>query len=156
MLKTLTLAGIAALVAVPVLAEITIQDAYARASGPSAKSGAAFMTIVNDGDSADRLLGASAEIADVAELHTHIEDANGVMKMREIEGGIAVPANGSHVLMRGGDHVMLMGLTAPMNDGDTVPITLTFETAGEIRVDVPVDLDRKPMAHGAMGGEHSN
>ncbi len=144
-LKTTFAAALgAALLAMPALADgIMVQDAYARASGKSAKSGAAFMILMNKGDSDDRLVSAETDAAARAELHTHIEDANGVMRMREVEGGFAIPAGGAHKLERGGDHVMLMGLAAPLEHGDTVTLTLTFEQAGTVTVDVPVDLERK-------------
>ncbi len=127
--------------------DIKINEAYARSSGAKAKSGAIFMEIMNTGDKADQLIGASTPAAKKAELHTHIEDANGIMKMREVEGGFAIPAGGMHMLARGGDHVMLMGLTGAMLQGGTVELTLQFEQAGEVTVMVPVDLERKPMKH---------
>jgi copper(I)-binding protein len=84
------------------------------------------------------------------------------MKMMEVEEGFAVPAGGSHALARGGDHVMLMGLTRDLADGDTFPLTLVFEKSGEVVIEVPVDNARKPeaaMQHGegqGMGaGGHS-
>ena len=82
-----------------------------------------------------------------AELHTHIEDANGVMRMVEVEDGIPVPAGGSAMLERGGDHVMLMGLTGPLEHGDTVTLMLRFESGEELTVAVPVDLNRTPRNH---------
>jgi len=125
-------------------AEITIHDAYARASGASAKSGAIFMTIENTGEADDRLIAAKTDFAMKAELHTHIEDTNGVMMMREVEGGFAIQSQGRHSLKRGGDHVMLMGITKPLTQGESLTLTLTFEKAGEVVVDVPVDNLRKP------------
>ena len=147
--KSLTGAALAAcLLAVPALAgDITVSDAYARASSPVAKSGAAFMTLRNAGDTDDRLVGVSSEAAAKVELHTHKDDGNGVMQMLHVEEGFVVPAGGMHMLERGGDHVMLMGLTGPMSQGDTVTLTLTFENAGDMVVDVPVDLERQPAAH---------
>ncbi|MCP5088278.1 MAG: copper chaperone PCu(A)C [Rhodobacteraceae bacterium] len=128
-------------------AVIAIEDAYLR-SGGSGKTGASFMTIVNHGDTDDRLIDVSTEVAKKAELHTHIEDANGMMMMRPVEDGFEIPAGGEHHLMRGGDHVMLMGLTVPLEQGDLVTFVLTFEKAGEVTVVVPVDQNRKPgVAH---------
>ena len=139
-----------ALVAGPLLAQsIVVEDAYARASTPSSPSGAAFMVLTNAGEEDDRLLAVRAEAAARVELHTHAEDANGVMRMREIEDGLPLPAGESHALARGGDHVMLMGLTAPLEQGATLPITLTFERAGDVEVEVIVDHERKAThAHG--------
>lgn len=117
---------------------IVIEDAYARVSRPGAPTGAIFMVIQNTGTEADRLIGAASDIAKKVELHTHIEEDD-VMKMRPIEGGIEVAAEGSHALERGGDHVMLMGLTEALEDGMEVEVTLTFEGAGDVTTVVPVD-----------------
>ncbi|MDA1287799.1 MAG: copper chaperone PCu(A)C [Proteobacteria bacterium] len=131
--------------AIPALSgEITIHDAYARASGAAAQSGAIFMVIENTGETDDRLIGAKTESAMKAELHTHIEDANGVMMMREIDGGIQIPAHDQHSLKRGGDHVMLMGITKPLIQGETLTMTLTFSKAGDMVVEVPIDNAHKP------------
>lgn len=148
-LKTTLLAGVAALsFALPAFADITIEDAYARSSGITAKSGAAFFVIHNSGDADDRLIGVRSDIAKVTELHTHKAMGDGIMKMMRVEEGFPVPAQGTHALARGGDHVMLMGLRKPMGQGDTITVTLTFEQAGDITVEIPVDLARQdaPMA----------
>ncbi|WP_417266891.1 copper chaperone PCu(A)C [Celeribacter baekdonensis] len=142
--KTTLLAGAAALsLALPAMADITIEDAYARSSGMMAKSGAAFFVIHNTGDTDDRLIAATSDIAKLTELHTHKAMGDGVMKMMRVDEGFAVPAQGTHALARGGDHVMLMGLLKPMGQGDVVTVTLTFEQAGDITVEIPVDLERQ-------------
>ena len=149
-------AALAVTLAVPMTAfandGVAIVDPYARVSGASASSGAAFMVIENHTDTDDRLIGAASDVAQRVELHTHIQDANGVMQMRQVEDGFAIPAHGEHPLARGGDHVMFLGLTRSLSDGDMVTLTLTFEKAGEVVVTLPVDLNRKPMM-GAMGGQ---
>jgi len=147
---TLLAATAAAALALPAAAEIAVTDAYARVSTMMAKSGAAFMVIENTGAEDDRLVAATSDVAVRVELHTHKADANGNMQMLEVKEGFAIPAGGSHALARGGDHVMFMGLNRSLAHGDVVTVTLTFEKAGEITLDVPVDLERKPM-HGAMG-----
>ncbi len=146
-------AALAAALALPgaALADITVEDPYARASTPTAKSGAAFMQIVNAAATPDRLIAARSDIAERVEIHTHLEDANGVMRMVEVEDGIEIPASGKAMLMRGGDHVMFMGLTEPLEQDKIVDVTLVFEQAGEITIEIPVDLNRQPM-HGAHGG----
>lgn len=154
-MKRLLIAALATtLVATHASAEMTVQDAYVRTSTPSSTSGAAFMVLINEGDKDDRLIAAATDVAGRVELHRHSEDANGVMRMGEIAGGIAVPAGGRHALARGGDHVMLMGLDAPLAQGDEITMVLTFEEAGEITVPVLVDSERAPdhgaMDHGAM------
>lgn len=124
--------------------EITIEDAYARSAGARAMAGAAFFEIHNAGDEDDRLIAAASDVSKRVELHTHIENDAGVMQMVEVEEGFAVPAGGMHALARGGDHVMFMGLNGGWENGDLLTVTLTFEKAGDITVEIPVDLDRKP------------
>lgn len=151
-LRTLLAAAAATLcLTLPAAAQdgVHIKDAYARAS---AASGAVFLTIENHQTDEDRLISAASDVAKRVELHTHKEDTNGVMQMMEVPEGFVVPGNGEHALARGGDHVMLMGLNRVLNTGDVVTLTLTFEKAGAVTVEVPVDNERTggPMG-GAMG-----
>lgn len=149
--------ALATFIATPVLAEdaITITDAYARTSGAAAKTGAAFMVIENHQTVDDRLLSVASDVAAKAELHTHKEGTDGVMQMLAVPEGFPVAAGGSHELARGGDHIMFLGLTRKLAQGDTVTVTLTFEKAGEVTVEVPVDLERGEagMDHGKMQHE---
>ena len=152
-LKSLLAAAALSVSALPALAEdakLMIMDPYARASTPSSTSGAIFLEVMNHGE-ADRLIGASTTAAGATQLHTHQEDANGVIKMIHVDEGFEIPAGGTLELKRGGKHVMLMGLTGPLEQGDTVPLTLIFEQAGEVSVEVPVDLKRKPDSHAGHG-----
>lgn len=152
MKRMFTLLAAAAVLAVPALADtIVVEQPYARSSGPSAVSGAAFMVLVNIGTEDERVIAARSDVAERVELHTHLEDANGVMRMVEVEDGFVVPAGASHALQRGGDHVMLMGLRRPLEQGDTFPLTLVFESGTEVTLDVPVDLERMPMPMGHGG-----
>ncbi|MEP4247633.1 copper chaperone PCu(A)C [Tateyamaria sp.] len=137
----------AAFLAVPAFADgVMVMDSYARAASPNAKSGAAFMTLHNTGNANDRLIGARTDAAKRVELHTHTETGDGILKMHEIEGGIALPAGGIHQMVRGKDHVMLMGLTGALTQGDEIEVTLVFEKAGEVTVTIPVDNERTPKA----------
>ena len=146
------------LIALPALAHdhetagIEVHDAYAISSGAQAISGAAFMVIHNHGGPDDRLIGVASPAAERVELHTHEEDADGVMRMMHVEEGFDLPADGEIVMERGGHHVMFLGLTAPFEDGSLVPVTLIFETAGEVTIEVPVDPDR--MTGHAHGHHH--
>lgn len=151
MFKTLLTASALTLAASVAFADgIRVEDPYARSSAMSATSGAAFMILHNDTDMDDTLVEARADgVAERIELHTHIADENGVMRMREVEGGIPVEAHGMTALARGGLHVMFLGLTDPFEQGEEIDLTLVFEHAGEVPVTVPVDLERKPD-HGAM------
>ncbi|AAV94280.1 copper chaperone PCu(A)C [Ruegeria pomeroyi] len=129
---------------------IVIDDAYARSSGANAKAGAAFMMIQNTGAEDDRLIDARSEVAARVELHTHKINEQGVAKMMHVPEGFVIPAGGMHPLARGGDHVMFMGIKVPFAQGATVPVTLVFEKAGEIEVEIPVDLERQDGGHGHM------
>ena len=145
------LTAAAVVFALPAYAQtITISDAYARVATPTSPSGAAFLIIENKGAEADHLVGVASEIAEMTQMHTHIADAAGVMQMVEVPGGWDIPAGGTHTLQRGADHIMFMGLKQPLNDGDIVTVTLTFAKAGEVVVQIPVDLQRGAPA-GAMG-----
>lgn len=147
---SLTLAG----AAFADMSKIMVEDAYARASNKMA--GAAFMAVANHTGEDDRLIAVSSDIAKRTELHTHKDMGDGVMKMMHVEEGFAIPAGETHMLQRGGDHVMFMGLTQELKQGDTVTLTLTFEKAGDVVVEVPVDLERK-ASHGSMDHtKHSN
>lgn len=149
---------VAASFAMPALAEsqITITDSYARAAGAAAMAGAAFFVIENTGDEDDRLIGAASDAAARVELHTHVEGEGGVMRMMQVEDGFPVAAGSTHALQRGGDHVMFMGLTGPWEQGDIIHLTLTFEKAGDIELDVPVDLTREPGMGAMTQGGMSN
>lgn len=149
MKKTFVFASAVALfAAMPAMADIVVKDAYARAANTMA--GAAFMVIENTGPEDDQLIDARSDVAKRVELHTHKDMGDGIMKMMHVEEGFAIPAGGEHALMRGGDHVMFMGLNGAMEQGDMVTVTLVFEKAGEIAVEIPVDLERK-QGHGMAG-----
>lgn len=137
-------------------APIEVGDARLFISRPNAPSAAAFMVLLNVGETADRLIGVSSDLAKRLELHTHIAGDDGVMRMREIEGGISIPAGGKHRLERGGDHVMMMGLTRAVSDGDVVEMTLVFETAGQIKVTFRVGLAGQAGNSGTEGQSDSS
>ena len=124
-----------------------ISDAYARSSGPLAKAGAAYMRIMNHSDVSDRLMGVQSDIAKKTELHTHLKDDNDVMKMVRIDEGIKIGSMKEHSLVRGGEHIMFMGLKEPFETGKIIPITLLFEKAGEVGIEIVVDQDRKEKKH---------
>jgi len=124
------------------LGDLTIEQPWARASAGPARNGAAFLVIHNSG-AADRLVAASGDVAGRVELHTHLMEGD-VMKMRQIEA-VEVPAKGMATLQPGGYHVMMIGLVEPLNEGEKFPLTLTFEKAGEVTIDVTIE------AVGSMG-----
>ena len=132
---------------------ITVEQPYARATPGGAVTGAVYMTLTNKAQTADRLTSASSNVAAKLQIH-EMAVTNGVMQMRELKDGLPVPAGGSVVLKPGGYHVMLIGLKKPLMAGETFPLTLTFEKAGNISVTVPVQaMDAtKDNKGGGMGG----
>jgi copper(I)-binding protein len=127
----------------PTRAEPKIDRAWARATPGSARTGAAYFRVESPID--DRLIGLTSPVARKTELHTHIE-TNGVMRMQEVEGGLALPRDQVVELKPGTSlHVMLIDLNQKLKPGDSFPLTLTFEKAG--RHDVTVKVE--PL--GAMG-----
>lgn len=153
--KTPLLAGAFALLPAIASAHMVIEDAYARVSSDAAISGAAFMSIFNHSDLDDRVVSASSEISERVELHTHEQDESGVMRMIELEDGIPIEAGETVLLERGGLHVMFLGLREPLNHGDEVEVTLTFEHAEPVTLTIPVDLERTPE-HGGHDHGHGH
>ena len=138
----LSMAALLAL-AVPALAEtarhgdLLIEDARVRAVHGPAPATAAFATIVNTGEAGDRLVSVAAGIAGRAEIHT-MDVRDGVMRMRPLPGGLAIPAGGTVTLEPGGLHLMLMRLNARPAIGDEVVLRLEFERAGTVEILAPV------------------
>lgn len=146
-LKTILTAA-AILFGAPALAHdgVHIEGAYARSTGGIGGSGAIFLTVRNHQIEDDHLLGVASDVAEMVQLHTHIAGPDGVMQMRETPEGTVIPANDVYEMMRGGDHIMLMGLRRKLRDGDMITLTLTFENVGDVTVEVPVDNARKEAA----------
>jgi hypothetical protein len=132
--------------------DIGVHDPYALSTVPGAPTGAAYMLIHNHGSEPDRLIGARSPAAETIEVHTSEEDENGVVRMRPAEGGLELKAGSVLLLNRGGSHLMMTGLTGPLEDGEVIPMTLVFENAGEITIDVPVDRSR--LTETAPGHDH--
>lgn len=134
---------------------LVFKHPFARASAGPAKAGAAFMGIHNNGDSADRLVdvSVSADVAKRAAIHTHIME-NDIAKMRKVDGGVEIPAHGMAVLQPGGLHIMLMKLKAPLEEGESFMLTLEFEHAGEVMIEIPIlGVGAQPETDGM---DHSN
>ncbi|MBT5569601.1 MAG: copper chaperone PCu(A)C [Alphaproteobacteria bacterium] len=126
----------------------TISHPWSRATAPSQKVGAVFMEIKNITGKEDRLIGASSPDAESTEIHGHIREGD-IMRMRRVDGGIAVPANGSVKLVPGGFHIMLIGLNAPLLEETTIPLTLTFEHAGSVEIEAVVESAGASRSGGA-------
>jgi copper(I)-binding protein len=128
------------------LGSLKIGHPWARAT--VAANGGAFLSVDNTGTTADRLLRASTELATTVEIHTHIKDGD-IMRMRKVDA-IDLPAGKKVTLEPGGYHIMLLGLKKKLVEGERFALTLEFEKAGKITVDVAID---KPGA-GAAGHKH--
>ena len=139
-MKKLSLLAAGLLLSTGVLAgaadNVSVQDPYVRLAPPNAPATAAFMVIRNGGDKDVKVVKADNPVSRVTELHTHINDG-GVMKMRPVPA-IEVKAKGEAVLQPGGLHVMMIDLKAPMKEGDSVPVTLTFDDGSSKQVDAKV------------------
>ncbi|MEM9783053.1 MAG: copper chaperone PCu(A)C [Pseudomonadota bacterium] len=162
----LTMAGLAALSALAVLPTtpaiahdfkakgLTIDHPWARPTIPNRPT-AAYMTIVNQGEADDRLLAAFSPAFERIELHQTTE-VEGVMQMEEVEG-IVAPAGGEAVLAPRGLHIMLFDATVQLAEGDSFPLILSFEEAGDVAVQVAVERMGSAggdMDHSGHGGGH--
>ncbi len=148
MQKGVTLAALFVGLASAALAqEVEIRNPWVRISVQGQSATGAYMTLTARQDS--RLVGVSSPVAGVAEVHEMKMDG-GVMKMRAIDGGLALPAGKPVELKPGGYHVMLMDLKAPLPKGGTVALTLVFRDAkgGERRIEVSAPVAAGAPAHG--------
>ena len=151
--RRLILAALAAAIAVPAVAHdyklgaLEISHPWTRATPPTAQTGGGFLTITNKGTTADRLIAARSTVSDKVEVHEMKMDGN-VIRMRELEKGLEIPAGATVMLKPGGFHIMFMGLKAPFAKDAKVPVTLVFEKAGSI--DVVFDVE----ALGAAAPRH--
>ena len=147
-IRTLSLIAAAALFASPAWAQdyklgsLEISQPWTRATAPTAKAGGGFVTITNKGTTPDRLIAARSTASDKVEIH-EMKMEGSIMRMRELDKGLELPAGGTVELKPGGYHLMFMGLKAPFAAKSRVPLTLVFEKAGTIDVELDVE---------AMGG----
>jgi periplasmic copper chaperone A len=127
--------------------DLVVTQGWSRAAGAGG-TGVGYLTISNRGTAADRLVAASSPAARGLEMHTHVREGD-VMRMRPVPA-IDIPAGGTVTLQPGGLHLMLLGLAAPLRQGETVPVTLRFERAGEVQVNLAI------QAAGARGPGHAH
>ena len=138
--------------------DLMITETWTRATPPNAKAGGGFVQIMNTGSDTDRLTAVASDVAKKTEIH-EMAVTDGVMKMRELEAGIEIPAGQTVTLKPGGLHIMFMGLNQSFEAGSVVPVVLTFEKAGDVAVDLAVSkmgaktnaaMDHSKMDHGKM------
>lgn len=136
--------------------EITVGDLeiiHANIPQPaaSAKSAGGYMAISNNGTKTERLIGIETDLAAKAEVHESKVDADGVGTMESVPT-LEIPPGQTVNLERGGYHIMFMGLTGPLVEGEMKKATLIFEHAGRVEVEFMVD---PPMGEGMEGMDHS-
>lgn len=129
-------------------APIILQGGFTRATLPNAKVGGGYLTITNASTQDDRLVAVSTPATPRAEIHEMQMDGD-VMRMRPLPDGVPVPAGSIVELRPGGLHLMFMELPVPFVQGETIPVTLTFEKAGEVQTTLTVEAPNARMqGHG--------
>jgi len=121
------------------LGALSIDDPWSRAMPASAPTRAAYFTVRNSGRTDDLLIGAETSSAEKAELHTH-KHVGGVMRMQQVDS-VAIPAGAEVRFMPSGNHVMLFNPRQSLAVGDHFPLTLQFEKAGKVEIEVNVRKD---------------
>ena len=116
--------------------EIEIRHPWSRATPPGAKVGVAYMEIRNSGAQPDRLVAISTRVAQRVEMHI-TEREGEVMKMRQVRS-FEIPARERYALRPGGAHLMLVDLAQPLKKGERFAMTLRFERAGEVPIELEV------------------
>ena len=115
------------------IGDLVISQAWSRATPGGAKVASGYLTIENKGPAPDTLLGGSTDLAGKLDVH-EMATVNGVMTMRALDGGLALPAGQTVKLAPGGYHLMLTDLKHPLKQGDSVSMTLAFQKAGKVTV----------------------
>lgn len=128
-----------------VLGSLEISNGYTRATLPKAPVGGGYITVINNGTEADRLISVTSPFARSVSLHDMKMDGD-VMKMAEMPDGIDIPAGGTVTLAPGGLHMMFMGITQPFVEGQSVPVTLLFEKAGSVDIQLTVGAINADMS----------
>ena len=117
--------------------DLTITQAWSRATPGGAKVAGGYLTIENKGSAPDRLIHCSGDVAGKIEVH-EMSMKNGVMTMRPLDSGLTIEPGKTVKLAPGGFHLMLFDLKSPLKQGDKVPITLEFEKAGKVMISLDV------------------
>ena len=117
---------------------LEIEQPWTRATAPTAPTAGGYLKIVNTGTTSDRLVAVRSTASARTEIHEMKMDGS-VMRMRELEKGLEIPAGATVILQPGGYHVMFMQLKEPFKEGAKVPVTLVFEKAGSVDVVLTVN-----------------
>jgi copper(I)-binding protein len=130
---------------------LQISQTWARATPQGADSGAAYMTVTNTGAKAEKLSCVSSPASAKCQIHEMSMD-NGVMKMREVEGGLNVKPGETITFKPGGYHLMLVDLKAPLQQGKSVDATLKVDNGGTAEVEFPIAAIGAPAPGASAGG----
>ena len=117
---------------------LKIGHPWSRETAKGQSVGGGYLTITNNGKSADRLTGGATGIAAQVQVHSMSMDG-GVMRMRQLKDGLAIPAGGAVALKPASFHLMFIGLKRPLKRGELVPVTLHFARAGKVAVQFKVE-----------------
>ena len=134
---------LALLISGQAIAQVEIEKPWTRATPPGAKMAVGYMIVRNKSASPDKLLSVTSPAAARVETHITVKDGD-IVRMRQVKA-YDVPANGTLHLRPGGAHLMFVDIRRPFKDGETIPATLRFEKAGEVKIELQVG--RPDSAH---------
>jgi copper(I)-binding protein len=137
------------------IGQLELTNLWTRTTPPNAPAAGGYLAITNLGDEADRLIAVASPEAEIGEIHQmKIED--GIMTMRSLDGGLEIPPHATVTLAPGGLHLMFINPKARLVEGEKLPVTLTFETAGTIDTFLDVEaIGAKGPGGAAHDGEHT-
>lgn len=136
-----------------VMGDLTLTGGFSRATLPNAPVAGGFLEITNNGAEDDVLVGAKSDVAGRMEIH-EMSMENDVMRMRELEEGLLIPAGETVTLKPGGFHIMFFDLKQPFVEGETIPVNLTFEKAGTVEFDLTVGASNAKTSDHEMHMDH--
>lgn len=134
-------------------AEISVKNAFARATPPGAQVGGVFMMLTNSGASTV-LIDGETDLARDVQIHSHTIDDADIMRMRQLPAGLALPEGETATLAPGGYHIMLLGLTKRLVEGETLDLTLKFGNGTTLPITVPIKSIAAKME--SKGMDHSD
>ena len=132
--------------ALPAWGQVSVENAWTRATAPGARVGAGYVVIRNNSGAADRLVSVSSTAAEKVETHVTVKEGE-IFRMREVSG-YDIPAKGSFELKPGGAHLMFVNISTPFKEGGSIPVVLKFQNAGELKVEFNVGrLNAPSLGH---------
>ncbi|MGQ0544331.1 MAG: copper chaperone PCu(A)C [Betaproteobacteria bacterium] len=124
--------------------QVNVENPWTRPTPPNARLAAGYLTVVNAG-AADRLVGAGSPAAARVEMHVNIKEGE-IFRMREVKA-FELPAKGRLEFKPAGAHLMFVDVRQPFRQGEKVPVTLKFEKAGELTIELEVTRTAPAVQH---------